>query len=35
MAPQDDGHGRPIHLELCPACDVVSCRRVQVVAYAQ
>ncbi|MFI5690046.1 DUF6300 family protein, partial [Streptomyces sp. NPDC051636] len=21
MAPQDDEHGRPIHLELCPACD--------------
>ncbi|SEB30572.1 hypothetical protein SAMN04490357_0052 [Streptomyces misionensis] len=21
VAPQDDAHGRPIHLELCPACD--------------
>jgi hypothetical protein len=21
VAPQDDEHGRPIHLELCPACD--------------
>ncbi|MEU1091460.1 hypothetical protein ABZ401_32435 [Streptomyces sp. NPDC005892] len=22
VVPQDDEHGRPIHLELCPACDV-------------
>nr|AHE38762.1 Hypothetical protein pFRL2_87c [Streptomyces sp. FR1] len=21
VAPQDDEHGRPIHLELCPVCD--------------
>jgi len=21
VAPQNDEHGRPIHLELCPACD--------------
>ncbi|MGY4967574.1 DUF6300 family protein [Streptomyces sp. 900105245] len=21
VAPQDDEHGRPIHLELCSACD--------------
>ncbi|MGA5363911.1 DUF6300 family protein [Streptomyces purpurascens] len=21
VAPQDDRHGRPIHLELCPVCD--------------
>lgn len=21
VAPQDDAEGRPIHLELCPACD--------------
>ena len=21
VAPQEDRHGRPIHLELCPACD--------------
>ncbi|MEV0226760.1 DUF6300 family protein [Streptomyces sp. NPDC050704] len=21
VAPQNDTHGRPIHLELCPVCD--------------
>ncbi|MDV5143181.1 DUF6300 family protein [Streptomyces sp. SBC-4] len=21
MAPEDDEHGRPIHLELCAVCD--------------
>lgn len=21
VAPKDDEHGRPIHLELCPVCD--------------
>jgi hypothetical protein len=21
VAPQNDKHGRPIHLELCPSCD--------------
>lgn len=21
VAPQNDEHGRPIHLELCPVCD--------------
>ncbi|MFF5970076.1 DUF6300 family protein [Streptomyces sp. NPDC012769] len=21
VAPQDDAHGRPIHMELCPSCD--------------
>ncbi|MFE0358759.1 hypothetical protein ACFW2I_35540 [Streptomyces nigra] len=27
VAPQDDEHGRPIHLEMCPVCDTYSSRR--------
>ncbi|WP_185909325.1 DUF6300 family protein [Streptomyces sp. WAC01280] len=27
VAPMDDAHGRPIHLELCPACDTGDTER--------
>ncbi|MFD0155058.1 DUF6300 family protein [Streptomyces sp. NPDC055721] len=27
VAPVDDAHGRPIHLELCPACDTGDTER--------
>ncbi|WP_327320541.1 DUF6300 family protein [Streptomyces sp. NBC_01235] len=27
VAPQDDEHGRPIHLELCPVCDTGDVNR--------
>ncbi|MEV6594591.1 DUF6300 family protein [Streptomyces acidicola] len=27
VAPQDDEHGRPVHLELCPVCDTCDVDR--------
>jgi hypothetical protein len=27
VAPQNDEHGRPIHMELCPACDTGDVNR--------
>jgi hypothetical protein len=35
VAPEDDEHGRPIHLELCPTCDAGDVNRPAAGLFVQ